>query len=201
VAVEKTLAGRAGRPRVSWREARRALKASGVRWRSLIGLAWPLGRGKRALALVRDRRAVLETKNLVVDYLFRAQRALATMGLRTTEQLLKALQDPSKRPTIMSAAVNRGMMEEVLASRHGLEGGRTLDRALSELLSAGVVLKASARPASNQDVYIAVQGRERPHYDLSALSRLLQAGSEYGQELRERARRDEATQTGRVHRL
>jgi len=184
-----------------WKEARQALQASGLGVGSLLGLLWPFGRDQRARALLRERRAVLEAKSAVVDYLFRAQRVLAPFRLTNMEQLQKALQNPDKRQLIASVGINRGMMEEALHSRYHADAGRPLDRALAELLVAGVVLKVAPLSGLSQEIYVAAQGRPRPAFDLSALTRLLQEGRDYGSQLRERYRRQEATDRGRTHRI
>ena len=186
---------------LGWKEARRVLAASGLGGGQLLGLLWPIGRDKRTRALLRHRRAVLEAKNLVVEYLYRAQRALAPLRLAKPQHLQRALQDPEKRRLIVSLGVNRAMIEDVLLNRYGAEVGRSLDRALAELVASGVVMKASAMLASNQEVYVVAQGRARPQFDLSGLNRLLQEGRDFGSELRARIQRKERTDIGRIHRL
>jgi len=111
---------------LGWKEARRALAVSGMSRGQLLALLWPFGRDRRARALLLDRRAVLEAKSLVVDYLFRAQQRLADLQLTDSERLQKALLDPEQRPLIMSLGINRAMIEDVLASRYGAEAGRSL---------------------------------------------------------------------------
>jgi hypothetical protein len=184
-----------------WKEARRALAASGMSGGQLLGLLWPFGRDKRALALLRDRRAVLEAKNLAVDYMFRSQQPLAALRLTNSEQLQKALQDPDKRRLIVSLGINRAMIEDVLLSRHGAEVGRSLERALDELVVAGVVLKAATMPTSNQEIYVAVHTASRPKFDVSILNRLLQESRDFSAELRARFNRNEKKDISRTHRL
>ena len=186
---------------LSWKEARRALAASGMGSGQSLGLLWPFGRDKRTRALLRDRRAVLEAKNLVVDYLFRAQRPLAPLRLMKAEHLQQALQDPEKRRMVMSLGVNRAMMEDVLLNRYGAEVGRALGKALSELVASGVLMRTPAMSGPNQEVYVAAQGRARPQFDLSALNRLLQEGRDFTSELQARFQKRERTDTSRTHHL
>lgn len=186
---------------LSVRQVRRALTASGLGIGATLGLIWPFGREKRAQALLRQRRAVLEAKNHVVDYLSRRHRPLTPLGLATADQLQKALADPEKRGLIMAVGVNRGMIEDELVSRSGAELGKALDRALAELVSEGISLRVSARPASDDTLYVLAHGRMKRRYDLSQLNRLLAQGKEYGARLRARLRDEDSTQQGRVHRL
>jgi hypothetical protein len=183
------------------RRTKCALRASGVGRGPVIGLLWPFGRERRARALLRERRAALEAKNGVVEYLFRAQRPLESLRLGRPEDVTKALQQPDTRSLIMSVGITRAMIDEALVSRFGAEGGRAVDTALAELIAGGVVTKASAMPASSQEIYVALQGRGRPLFDLSEVSRLLEDGREHGTELRQRLQREEATRRGRTHYL
>ncbi len=186
---------------MGWKEARRALAASGMSGGQLLPLLWPFGRDRRARSLLLDRRAVLEAKSLVVDYLFRAQQRLADLRLTDSERLKQALSDPEKRPLIMSLGINRAMIEDVLASRYGAEAGRSLEKALSELLASGTILKASPTPGSDHEVFVAVHARPRPQFDLAGLNRLLQEGRDWSSELRERFRRNAKKDIGRTHQL
>jgi hypothetical protein len=186
---------------LGWREARQALAASGMSGGQLLALLWPFGRGKRTRSLLLDRRTVLEAKSLVVDFLFRAQHRLADLRLTDSEGLRKALLDPEKRPLIMSLGINRAMIEEVLRSRYGAEAGRSLEKALSELIASGTILKSSPRPGTDHEVFIAVHARPRPQFALGRLNRLLQEGRDWGGELRERLKRNEKKDIGRTHRL
>jgi len=184
-----------------WREARRALIASGLRRSAVLSLLWPFGREERARRLMRQRRAVLEAKNHVIEYLSRAQRPLDSLGLATSEDLRTALEAPEKRGLIMGVAINRPMMEEVLAARHEAEVGPALDQALAELVAEGVVLKVSGMPVLTDDIHVIAGGRAAARYDLSGLTRLLGEGRDYGGELRARLRRKQRTDVGRTHQL
>lgn len=183
------------------RQVRQALTASGLRPAATLGLIWPFGRGRRAQALLRQRRAVLEAKNHVVEYLARRHRPLVPLGLAQAEQVQQALANPETRGLVMAVGINRAMIEDELVARSGAELGRALDRALAELESEGVALKVSAMPASADVIYVLAHGRERQRYDVSRLNRLLAQGSEYGARLRARLRGEDSTQQGRVHRL
>jgi|GEM_PF-2418212 len=184
------------------KQAREALRASGASMSSLLALAWPFGRQARIRSLVRKRRAVLDTKNSVVDYLFRAQRPLAQFCISRKEQMQAALADPKRRPAIMAVAVNRDMLEEYLSTRGGSEGGRSLDQALAELDADGVILRMTADLGHvKQNLYFSVQNRRRPFYNLSGLDALLQQDRNLVAELRERLRRDSSTGSSRSYRL
>ena len=186
---------------LSWREARRALVASGLSPGATLSLIWPFGRSERARAMLRHRRSLLEAKNSVVDYLSRAQRGAASLALRRSEDPAAALQDPEKQQLAMAAGISRAMMEEELAARYGSEIGRALDTALAELVSEGVVLEGSPVPGSRQVVYMISEGGRRRRWDVSELTRLLGTGRDYGAELRGRLRQEETTGAARTHRL
>jgi len=187
---------------ISARRARRALKAAGLRGPALCTLFWPIARQKRLLALLHERRAVLEAKNNVVEFLLTTQRALADLQLRRLEQVQAALGDPEKKRLIMTVGASRVMLEEELSARYGSEVGRALEQALSELVGEGVTLRVPAKEAlTTHDVYLIVHGRNRPHYDLGELNRLLREGRHHGAELRSRARREEATGRNRTYRM
>jgi hypothetical protein len=184
------------------KRARRLLKASGLPDGALRGLAWPFGREKRALALFRQRLAVLQCKNNIVDYLFRSQRGLAELCLTTVEQARDLLQDPEKRRLIMALAVVRAMLEDVLSSNYKSEVGRTLDQALAELINDGVVLRLPAEMlASHSDAFVAVHSKDRPHYDAAPITNLLQESRDYGKELRTRLKHTDSSGRGRTYRM
>jgi hypothetical protein len=185
----------------SWKEARRVLSASGLSAGATLGLLWPFGRERRARALLRRRRAVLEAKNHVVDFLCRAQRALVPLCLTGAEALREALETPEQRGMIMAVGITRPMLEETLAARYGSEQGRALDQALVELLADGVLLEAPGVGASGEPVYFVTQGQQGRRYDLSAFTRLLTEGRHYGAELRSRLRQREKTGRDRTHQL
>jgi len=186
---------------LNWREVRRVLGTSGLGRCSLAGLLWPFGWKRRARALLQKRRSVLEAKNQVVDYLFRAQRPLAPLGLSSPEKLHEALQDPEKRRLVVSVGISRAMMEEALLSRCGCEVGQPLDCALAELVAAGAIMKVSGLSRSNHEVYVAALGKTRPHFDLSPLNQLLQEGRDLGSELKARLQRESQIDLTRTHRL
>jgi hypothetical protein len=185
---------------INVKRARRALRNAGLQSSARLGLAWPLGRQKRVTTLLRERREVLEAKNHVVEFLFRTQRGLADLRLSRVEHAHTALQDPQKRRIIMTVGASQVMLAEELSARYGLETGRSLERALAELVSEGVVLQVPAKAAlANHDIYLAVHSRRRPHYDVGELNRLLRDGRDYGAELRSRSRREETTGDARTY--
>lgn len=187
---------------IDLRRARRALRVAGARRTALLGLSWPLGRLRRVQALIRQRRAVLEAKNNVLGFLARTQGPLAEFELGRLEHVEAALKQPAKRRLILAAGASREMVEDELSSRHGSETGRSLDQALSELVADGLVLEVPAEAAAaNHDIYLIADRRDRPHYDVAELTRLLQEESQYGTRLRQRARREAATKHGRTYRL
>jgi hypothetical protein len=187
---------------LKWREAWRALRASGMPATAFCRAAWPIGREKRLTSLIRQRRAVLDTKNAVTDHLFRSQRALASLRLHRTSDVKSALANPERRRMVMSVACSRGMLEEALLSRQGVETGRTLDTALAELTREEAIARIPANGVlAGQDVVVALHGRGRRRYDVAALSRLLQGSRDYGGELRARLLRGESTGQGRSYRL
>ncbi len=184
------------------KRAQAALKAAGARGLTLCGLFWPLGKEKRLRALLHERRAALEAKNHVIDFLHRTQGRLAELKLTLLEHVLTALEDPQSRRLVATLGASRAMIEDDLTSRHGSEVGRPLDQALLELVAEGVVLQVPAQAlAAQYDVYLAVQNRQRPHYDVAELSGLLREGRQYGTELRSRARREEQTGRTRTYRM
>jgi hypothetical protein len=184
------------------RRAKEALRASGMSSSSLSGLRWPFGREKRLLSLLRERRAVLEAKNHIVDYLFSAQRAVGPLALASVEGVQAALQDSEKRRVIVTVGANRAMLQEELSARYGSELGRALDQALMELEGEGVLLQVPGRMVSaHQNVFLAVFGRGRPQYEISELTRLLQQGQNQGARLRQRARKEDASGGSRTYRM
>jgi len=184
------------------KRARRLLKASGLSNGTLRGLAWPLGREKRALSLFRQRLAVLQCKNNVVDYLFRSQRGLAELSLTNVEQARDLLQDPEKRRLIMALTVVRSMLEDVLSSTYKSEIGRTLDQALTELINEGVVIRLPAGMlVSHSDAFVAVHSKDRPHYETAPITNLLQESRDYGKELRTRLKHTDSSSRGRTYRM
>jgi len=187
---------------INVKRARSALRNAGLHGSARLGLAWPIGRQKRVADLLRQRRAVLEAKNHVVEFLFRTQRGLADLRLTRLEQVHAALQDPEQRRIIMTVGASQVMLEEELSSRHGSETGGSLDRALAELVAEGVLLQVPAKAAlANHDIYVAVHSRKRPHYDVGELNRLLQENRGYGAELRSRSQREESTGDARTYRM
>ena len=184
------------------KRARAALKTAGVSELALRGLFWPLGREKRLRALLHERRATLEAKNHVLDFLHRTQGRLAELKLTRLEDVLAALEDSQSRRLVATLGASRTMIEDDLTSRHGSEVGRPLDQAFSELVAEGVVLQVPAQAlAAQYDVYLAVQDRQRPQYDVAELNGLLREGRQYGKELRSRARREERTGRTRTYRM
>lgn len=182
--------------------ARRLLKASGLSDSALRGLAWPFGREKRALTLFRQRLAVLECKNNVVDYLFRSQRRLAELAITNVEQARELLQEPDKRRLIMAMAVVRAMLEDILSNNYKSEIGRTLDQALAELIDEGVVLQLPAEMfAFDSDAFLAIHSKGRPRYDTAPIINLLQESRDYGKELRTRLKHTESSERGRTYRM
>jgi hypothetical protein len=184
------------------RRARRALAAAGARGPALFAAAWPFGRERRLRSLLRRRLAVLEAKNRVVDLLFRMQKPLGELRLFTLDTVERALGDPERRKLIVGMSVSREVIEEEITSRSGAEVGLALDRALSELLAEGVLMRVPGKMVmSREDVFLAVQRGARPHYDVSELSRLVHEGRGHGSELRSRARREASTTSGRSYQL
>lgn len=187
---------------INAKRARRALRAAGLGSFSLCGLLWPIGRQKRLLALLRERRAALEAKGNIVGFLVRTQGALSDLGLGRLEQVQVALRDPEKKRLILAVGASRPMLEEELSARDGSEVGRALERALSELVAGGVILRVPAKEAlGTNDVYVVVHGRKRPQYDLREIDQLLREGREYGSELRARERREQTTGGSRTYRM
>lgn len=182
--------------------ARRILKASGLSDGALRGLAWPFGREERALTLFRQRLAVLQCKNDIVDYLFRSQRGLTELAITNVEQARELLEVPDTRRLIMALAVVHAMLEDVLSSSYKSEIGRTLDQALAELIDDGVILRLPAEMlASQSDAFVAVYSKGRPHYDIAPITNLLQEVRDYGKELRTRLKHTEGSDRGRTYRL
>ncbi len=180
------------------KRACRALKAAGVRRSSLCGLWWPIGRQKRLLDLVRERRAVLEAKNNIVEFLVKTQGALAELHLGRLEEVRVALMDAEKKRLILSVGASSSLLEKDLSGRHGSEVGRALEQALSELVAEGVILEAPAKEArASNDVYLVVHGRKGAHYDFSELNRLLREG----EQLRSRSRREDSSGSSRSYRM
>lgn len=186
--------------RLDWREARRALIASGLPARAALALWWPLGRVRRAQRLLQRRRAALEAKNRVVDFLARFQRPLVPLNLTNQQGLDAAFAEPEARALVVAVGASRAMLEEELLARHGGEVGASLDRALAELVREGALL--SARPAATgQELYVLSQSHARHRWDLSAINRLLTSGEGYGARLRARSGRDQATSSNRSYDL
>lgn len=184
------------------RQARRALKAAGVRNSALCATAWPFGRERRLRILLRRRLAVVEAKNIVAELLFRTQRPLRDLRLFSLEQVERALNDPDRRKLVVGMSASREVIAEELTSLSGAEVGRALDQALSELLAEGVLLRVPGKMVmSREDVFLAVQRGARPHYDTSEINRLVRQGSSYAKDLRSRARREASTTTERSYDL
>lgn len=184
------------------KQAESALRTSGVPARDLCSLWWPFGRQRRALLLVRKRVSVLEAKNNVVDVLFPTQRALAQFHLNTVQQVEEALRESEKQRLIAAVGMSRAVMEDELRSRYGTELGPALDSALAELVAEGVVLQVPGKAMlSDRDVYLASYRNDKPHYDVSRLSKVLAGSRGYGAELRARARRESSTGDSRSYRL
>ena len=184
------------------KRARTALKAAGVSGLALRGLFWPLGRERRLRALLHERRAALEAKNNVLEFLHRTQGPLAELKLTRLEHVLTALEDVQNRRLVATLGASRAMIEDDLTSRHGSEVGRPLDQALLEMVAEGIVLQVPAQAlAAQYDLYLAAQSGRRPHYDVAELSLLLREGRQYGTELRARARREEQTDRTRTYRM
>ena len=184
------------------RRVRRALRSAGVRDPSICGTAWPFGRDRRLRNLIRRRCAVLEAKNVVVDFLFRTQAPLGDLHLFTLEHIQRGLGDPDRRKTIIALSPSREVIEDEIVSRSGAEIGRSLDEALSELVRDGVVLQVPGKDVlSTHDVYVAVQRGPRPHYDTAELDRLVREGLSYGAQLRTRSRREASSTSGRSYDL
>ncbi len=184
------------------KRARRALKAAGARGPALRATVWPFGRERRLRALLRQRLALLEAKNRVVDLLFRAQRPLADQQLFTLEHVERALKDPERRKLVIGVSASREVIEDEIGTRSDAEVGRPLTRALSELVAEGVLLRVPGKMVmSREDVYLAVQRGRRPQYDVGELSRLVRQGRSYRTELRAKERSDSATNTGRSYQL
>ncbi len=183
-------------------QARQALRASGAPAVTTLTLVWPFATTSRIRALLRKRRAVLENKNQIVDYLARAQRPAAELRISRQEQLATALDQPDQRRVLLPVAVSREMIEDVLRTRAGAECGRALDQALAELIREGMLLRTSAQVgAAQQEVFYLVHLRGRPHYSLSEIEAVLQQDRGLGADLRARHRRDRGTDVSRTYRL
>jgi len=180
-----------------------ALKASGMRGCATWSLLFPIGRKARTCALLRKRRAVLEAKNAVLDSLFRFQKALEPLGLRTRDQAEAMVRDPERRRTLVAVGLNRSSLEDEL-SRYGVELGSALDRALVELVQEQRVLRVATPGAlPGSDLYLVVYDRGRGRYDLGLIDRLLQRGrgQVYGDVLRTRERSERDSGGGRSYDL
>lgn len=181
---------------------RRALKAAGLRGPVLHTLFWPLAGRARLRTLLRERCAILEAKNNVLDFLLRTQRPLAELNLSRPQQIPAAARDPQKKRLILAAGASRLMLEDELSARHGSEVGRTLDQALSELASERIILRLPAKEIlATHDIYLIVHRRSRPHCDAGELNKLLHEDRSYGAELRLRARRQQITGRSRTYRV
>ncbi len=184
------------------KRARGALKDAGARGPAFCATAWPFGRERRLRTLLRQRLAVLEAKNRVVDLLFRTQRPLADQRLFTLEHVERALKDPERRKLVVGVSASREVIEEEIGTRSDAEVGRSLARALSELVAEGVLLRVPGKMVmSREDVYLAVQRGPRPHYDVGELNRLVRQGRTYGTELRAKESRESSTNRGRSYQL
>jgi len=185
-----------------WRSACRALEASGVKRASVRLLGLPLGREERLRRALLHRKTVLEAKNSASDHLFHTQAPLAQLDLRDLAGVEDAVKDPAKRRLLLTFGINREMLASELAEKYGAETGAALDEALSELLAEGILLRVPGHlAATSSDLYLAVHGRGRTHYDLSEFNRLLREGRDYRGELRTRQRREANTDRGRSYRL
>ena len=185
-----------------WRSACRALEASGIKRGSMRWLCFPWGRETRLRRALRLRRSVLEAKNGVVDHLFSAQAALAELDLHDLSGVEQALQDAEKRPLLLTFGVNREMLSTELAQKYGVETGGPLDEALAELIAEGLILRVPGELASaSHDLFLAIHGRGRGHYDLSEVNRLLREGRDYRGELQARQRRETTSGRGRSYDL
>jgi len=181
------------------RRARSVLRRSGA---ATVSLYWPLGRQRRATALLHRRLAVLEAKNAIGELLFRCQRPLAELRLNAIAEVEMALQDPDRRKLVVGLGMSREVIETELGRLAGAEAGSAIEQALAELVREGVVLQVPGRAfMSGGDVYLAVYRGSRPQYDVSQLSRLVREGTSYGLHLRQRSRREASTTTGRSYRL
>ncbi len=176
--------------------ARQALQRAGA---PSGGLLWPIGREGRVRVLLRRRLAVLDVKNAVVDLLFTGQKPLAGLRLSTLADVERAMGDREKRQTLCALLVSREVLEDGLRQKRGIELGKTLDEALTELVAEGVILRiAGSVVLMRSDVYLAVLSRPQPHYDVAELNRLVREGSTF---LKSRARQHDSTTGGRQYRL
>jgi hypothetical protein len=178
------------------------LEASGVKRGSVRWLRFPWNREERLRRALRLRKSVVEAKNSAADFLFSTQAPLAQLELHDLSGVEAALQDAEKRPLLLTFGVNREMLSSELAQKYGAETGAPLDEALAELIAEGLVLRVPGELASaSHDIYLAIHGRGRKHYDLSEFNRLLREGRDYRRELTARQRREATSGRGRSYDL
>ena len=185
-----------------WRSACRALEASGAKRGSVRWLRFPWNREERLRRALRLRKGILDAKNSAADFLFSTQAPLAQLELHDLAGVEAALQDAEKRPLLLTFGVNREMLASELAAKYSAETGAPLDEALAELIAEGLVLRVPGElAAASHDIYLAIHGRGRKHYDLSEFNRLLREGRDYRRELKARQRRETTSGRGRSYDL
>ena len=183
------------------RLARAALHASGMKSYSTLSLLLPFGREARLQGMLGKRRSILESKNYILDSLFRVQKSLEPFALQTTLEAKEALRDSEKRRMIVALGLSRSMLEDE-THRFGGQLGEAFTTALKELLAEGRVLEVNgAEGAPSGEIYLAVHRRGRQRYDVSTFNRLLQRSAQYGATLRTREKTEGDRDVSRTYRM